>query len=86
MGLLLQSLTGEQLEQAIWLRFPTSTGLSLVLTLLTSKLEIRSDSQLVVGKIQGEYESKDECMAWYLSKVQTSLDKLSKWVIKRIPA
>ena len=45
---------------------------------------MRSDSQLVARQIQGEYEVKDEHMARYLSNVQTSLDKLSKWAIKRI--
>ena len=94
MGLLLQSPIKEQLEHAIRLGFPTSNneveyeailvGLSLALTLSASKLEICSDSQLVVGQIQGEYEDKDERMAPYLSKVRTSLDKLNKWVIKRI--
>lgn len=94
MGLLLQSSNREQLEQAIRLGFPTSNneakydaildGLSLVLTFSMSKLEVCSDSQLVIGQIQGEYEAKDECMARYLSNVRTSLDKLSKWAIKRI--
>ena len=79
MGLLLQSPIGEQLEQAIRLGFPASNnkaeyeaivaGLNLALTLLTSKLEICSDCQLVVGQIQGEYKAKDQHMAWYLSKV-----------------
>lgn len=79
MGLLLQSPIGEQLEQAIRLEFLASNneakykailaGLSVALTLLASKLEICSDFQLVVGQIQEEYEAKDECMAWYLSKV-----------------
>ena len=79
MGLLLQSTIGEQLEQAIWLGFPTSNNeaeyeailveLSLALTLSASKLETCSDSQLVIRKIQGEYEAKDEHMARYLSKV-----------------
>ena len=58
------------MEQAIRLGFPASNseaeyeailfGLNLALALSTSKLEICSDSQLVVGHIQGEYEAKDE--------------------------
>ena len=94
MGLLLQSPTKERLEQAIWLGFLASNNeakyevilarLSLALTLSTSKLEICSDSQLVVGQIQGEYEDKDGHMARYLSNVRNILDKLNKWVIKRI--
>ena len=93
-GLLLQSLIGEQLEQAIRLRFPASNNeaeyevilsrLGLALALSASKLKICSDSQLVVGQIQGEYEAKDEHMAQHLSKVWNTLDKLSKQAIKRI--
>ena len=48
-------------------------------------MEICSDSQLVVGQIQGEYVAKDERMAQYLSNVQANLEKLSEWVVKRIP-
>ena len=60
-GLLLQSPTRELLEQVIRLGFPASnneakyeailSGLNLALALLASKLEICSDSQLVVGHI-----------------------------------
>lgn len=72
-GLLLQSPTGEQLEQTIQLGFPASNNeaeyeailfeLNLTLALSASKLEIYSDSQLVVGHIQGKYEAKDKRMA-----------------------
>ena len=60
------------------------TELSLALTLLASKLEICSDFQLFIGQIQGEYEAKDELMARYLSKFRIGIDKLNKWVVKRI--
>ena len=68
-GLLLQSPTGEHLEQAIRLGFPTSnneaeyevilSGLDLALALSVSKLRVYSDSQLVVRHIQEEYEAND---------------------------
>ncbi|RVW23209.1 hypothetical protein CK203_099551 [Vitis vinifera] len=75
-GLVLQSLTREQLEQAIQLGFPASNneveyeatlvGLDLALTLAATKLRIYNDSQLVIRQIQGEYEAKDKCMVRYL--------------------
>ena len=75
-GLILQSPTGEVMEQAIHLSFSTSNneveyeivlaGLDLSLILAATKLEIRSNSQLIVGQIQREYEANDECMALYL--------------------
>ncbi|RVW89310.1 Gag-Pol polyprotein [Vitis vinifera] len=64
-GLLLQSPTGEHLEQAIRLGFPTSnneakyevilSGLDLALALSVSKLRVYSDSQLVVRHVQKEH-------------------------------
>ena len=51
-------------------------GLDLALTLATSKVKVQSDSQLVVGQIQREYEATDECMAHYLTSVEAHLDKL----------
>lgn len=60
------------------------SGLNLTLALSASKLKICSDSQLIVGHIQGEYEAKDECMAQYLTKVQDTLNQLNEWVVKRI--
>ena len=82
-GLLLQSSIGEQLEQAIRLRFPVSnneaeyevilSGLDLALTLFVSRLWIYSDFQLMVRHVQKEYEAKDEHMARYLTKVRDTL-------------
>ncbi|KAL6327131.1 hypothetical protein AAG906_014949 [Vitis piasezkii] len=43
------------------------TGLDLAITLAVTRLEIRSDSQLITGQIQKEYEAKDEHMACYLT-------------------
>ncbi|XP_034709724.1 uncharacterized protein LOC117932556 [Vitis riparia] len=93
-GLLLQSPTGEHLEQAIRLGFPASnneaeyeailSGLDLVLTLSVSRLRIYSDSQLVVRHVQKEYEAKDERMARYLTKVRDTLQQFTEWTIEKI--
>lgn len=94
-SLLLQSPIGEQLEQVIRLGFPASNNeaeyeailsrLNLAIAFSASKPEICSNSQLIVGHIQGEYEAKDERITQYLSKVHNTLNRLSKWSIKRIP-
>lgn len=85
---MLYSLTREQIEQFVCLSFPTSNneaeyeamidGLNLTLVLATAKVEIISDSKLVVRQIQYEYGAKDECMAHYLAMVQTRLSMLNK--------
>ena len=94
-GLVLLSLTGEPIEQSVCLDFSTSNNeaeyeaiivsLELALTLATSKIETRSDSQLVVGQIQREYEVRDERMVRYLSGMESRLAKLSNWRVKRVP-
>ncbi|RVW75599.1 hypothetical protein CK203_059087 [Vitis vinifera] len=93
-GLLLQSPTGEHLEQAIRLGFPTSnneaeyeailSGLDLALALSVSKLRVYSDSQLVVRHIQEEYEAKDARMAQYLTKVKDTLQQFTEWTVEKI--
>ena len=94
-GLLLQSPTVEQLEQAIRLGFPASnneaeyeaiiSGLDLDLTLSVSKLRIYSDSQLVLRHVQEEYGANDERMARYLTKVRDTLQWFDQWTIEKIP-
>nr|CAN62989.1 hypothetical protein VITISV_023577 [Vitis vinifera] len=83
-GLLLQSPTGEHLEQAIRLGFSASnneaeyeailSGLDLALALSVSKLRIFSDSQL----------AKDARMARYLAKVRNTLQQFTEWTIEKI--
>ncbi|RVW13688.1 hypothetical protein CK203_094011 [Vitis vinifera] len=92
-GLLLQSPTGEHLEQAIRLGFSASnneaeyeailSGLDLALALSVSKLRIYSDSQLVVS-MSKEYEAKDARMARYLAKVRNTLQQFTEWTIEKI--
>ncbi|RVW60442.1 Gypsy retrotransposon integrase-like protein 1 [Vitis vinifera] len=93
-GLLLQSPTGEHLEQAIRLGFPAFnneaeyevilSGLDLTLALSVSMLRVYSDSQLVVMHVQKEYEVKDARMARYLTKVRDTLQRFTEWTIEKI--
>ena len=93
-GLLLQSPTGEQLEQTIRLGFPASNNeaeyeailsrMDLALALSVSKLRVYSDSQLVVRQVQKEYEAKDERMTQYLTKVSDTLQRFTEWTIEKI--
>nr|CAN82630.1 hypothetical protein VITISV_028132 [Vitis vinifera] len=93
-GLLLQSPTGEHLEQAIRLGFSASnneaeyeailSGLDLALALSVSRLQIYSDSQLVVRHVQKEYDAKDARMTRYLAKVRNTLQQFTEWTIEKI--
>ncbi|KAL6351204.1 hypothetical protein AAG906_031790 [Vitis piasezkii] len=93
-GLVLQSPTGEHLEQAIRLGFSASnneaeyeailSGLDLALALSVSKIRIYSDSQLVVRHVQKEYEAKDARMVRYLAKVRSTLQQFTEWTIEKL--
>ena len=52
--------------------------------MLADKLLIRSDSQLVVGKVNKEYESRDPRMAKYVSLVKQLLGGFSAWKLEHI--
>lgn len=93
--MILQSPTEELLKQAIRLSFSVFNneakyevvlvGLDFVLTLVATKLEICSDSQLIVGQIQREYEAKNEHKTHYLTMVEDHLKRLDKWTVRWVP-
>ena len=68
-GLQLKSPTREMIEHTIRLDFPTLNneteyeailaGIDLVKSIFLEKLIIHSDSQLVVGQVNREYETRD---------------------------
>lgn len=60
-------------------------GLDLALTLAATKLEVCSDSQIIVGQIQKEHEAKDKRMAHYLTLVEDCLGRLGEWAVRHVP-
>ena len=71
-GLELKSSVGEKIEQEICLGFSASNNeseyevilaeIEMAATVSVDKLLIQSDSQLVVGQVNAEYESRDPGM------------------------
>ena len=90
----LKSLAEERIEKAIRLGFSASNneseyeailvGIELAVTVSVDRLLIRSDSPLVVGKVNEEYESRDPRMAKYVSLVKQHLDNFSAWKLEHI--
>ena len=82
-GLQLKSPTGERIEQEIRLGFNASnnepeyeallSGIELATPISGNKLLIQSDSQLVVGQVNKEFESRDPRMEKYVSQVKQRL-------------
>ena len=78
-GVILESPEGDIIRRAISLQYATTnneaeykallTGLKLAKTLRSTELDIRSDSQLVVGQVNGDCEAKEERMQQYLNLV-----------------
>ncbi|GAV75854.1 RVT_3 domain-containing protein [Cephalotus follicularis] len=80
-GLLLTSPDGWTLEYALRFRFKATNneaewealiaGLTIARHLEVEKIEVSSDSQLVVGLANGEYEAQEDPMVKYLSHFQS---------------
>ena len=76
----LKAPTRERVEQSIRLDFPVSNnetkceailaGVYLAQSVSSEKLLICSDSRLVVGRVNGEYETRDQRMARYVGMVK----------------
>ena len=94
-GLQLKAPTRERVEQAIRLIFPASNneieyeailaGIDLAQSVSSEKLLIRSDSQLVVGQVNGEYEMQDQRMTRYMGLVKQQLETFATWKFEHIP-
>ena len=95
LGMQLKALIGEVIEQAICLNFPTSNneveyeaiviGRDLVISVSLEIIIIRSDSQLVVGKVNEEYETRDQCMTKYVSLINLRLGSFVAWQLEHVP-
>ncbi|XP_020415572.1 uncharacterized protein LOC109948075 [Prunus persica] len=94
-GVVLTTLDGTLLEQAITLGFPASnneaeyeallSGLRLAKELIIKKLAIYSDSQLITNQASGEYMAKHPRMILYLDKVQELLKVFPTFTIQQVP-
>ncbi|XP_027083501.2 uncharacterized protein [Coffea arabica] len=94
-GLLLTSPTGEELTYALRFDFPASNneaeyeallrGLRIAHQMGITAIRVRSDSQLVVHQVRGEYETKEDVMKKYLAKVQEAIALFDAFEIERVP-
>ena len=85
---------GQELRYAIRMGFKTTNneseyeavlaGLAITIELGVQNVEMRSDSNVKVGHVRGEYEAKEERMQKYLAKVRELTAKLEQLVIKKV--
>jgi ribonuclease HI len=94
-GMVVITPEGEELKGSLKLEFKTTNneaeyeaviaGLELAIELGAKSVEIRSDSQVIVGHIRGEFEAKGSNMRKYLAKVQSMQSSFQKFSITKIP-
>ncbi|XP_057530798.1 uncharacterized protein LOC130809160 [Amaranthus tricolor] len=94
-GLLIVSSAGVRMERAVRFEFATSNneaeyeallmGLRICYETGAKKLSAFSDSQLIVGQVNGEFEAKDDSMKMYLQQVKEFVQKFDKFTLEHIP-
>jgi ribonuclease HI len=85
---------GQLLKHAMWLQYPTInneaeyeallTGLHIAKVLGATTLRVHSDSQLVMGQVNNEYEVKEDRMAKYLSLIRNIMARFDEIIIVQI--
>ncbi|XP_057529902.1 uncharacterized protein LOC130808441 [Amaranthus tricolor] len=94
-GLLIVSSAGVRMERAVRFEFAASNneaeyeallmGLKICYEAGAKKLAAFSDSQLIVGQVNGEFEAKDDSMKMYLQQVKDFVPKFDKFTLEHIP-
>ena len=94
LGLQLKAQTREIIEQDICLDFPASNneakceaviaGIDLIISVSSEKIIIRSNSQLMVGQVIGDYETRDQRMTKYVGLVNLRLGNFVAWRLEHV--
>jgi ribonuclease HI len=94
-GIILKSPEGDVIKQAMRLQYLTTnneaeyeallTGLKMAKILGAAELDMLSDSQLVVGQVNGDYEAKERLMQQYLNLVRHQISQFQEVKLSRIP-
>ena len=94
-GVVFKTLEGHLLNHSVWLQYPTTnneaeyeaflTCLRITRELGATRLRIQSDSQLIVGQVNGEYEAKEERMAKYLKLVKNAINWFNEVTLVQVP-
>uniref|UniRef100_A0A2N9FLZ5 Uncharacterized protein n=1 Tax=Fagus sylvatica TaxID=28930 RepID=A0A2N9FLZ5_FAGSY len=90
-----ESPEGDIIKQAIRLQYPTTNneaeyealllGLNTAKILGATELDVHSDSQLVVGQVNGDYEAKEGRMQQYLQLVRHQISQFREVRLCRVP-
>uniref|UniRef100_A0A2N9IQC0 Uncharacterized protein n=1 Tax=Fagus sylvatica TaxID=28930 RepID=A0A2N9IQC0_FAGSY len=94
-GIVFKTPEGHLLKHSTRLQYPTTNNEAEYEALLTSlriakelganRLKIRSDSQLIVGQVNGEYEAREDRMTKYLKLVREAIKWFDEVKLVQIP-
>uniref|UniRef100_A0A2N9F6A6 RNase H type-1 domain-containing protein n=1 Tax=Fagus sylvatica TaxID=28930 RepID=A0A2N9F6A6_FAGSY len=94
-GIVLKLPEGDTIKQAVRLQYPTTNNeaeyeallarLKMAKILGATELDVLSDSQLVVGQVNGDYEAKEGRMQQYLHLVRHQIGQFREVRLSRIP-
>ncbi|XP_027933467.1 uncharacterized protein LOC114188974 [Vigna unguiculata] len=94
-GIVLEGPGGLTIEHSLQFKFKASNnqaeyealiaGLKLAKDLGATRLKCNTDSKLVVGQVQGEYQVKDDLLLQYYHKVLEAMKEFEEITIQHIP-
>ena len=94
-GIILKSPEGDIIKQAVRLQYSTTNNeaeyeallaeLKMAKILGATELDVLSDSQLVVGQVNGDYEAKEGRMQQYLQLVRHQISQFREVRLCRVP-
>jgi ribonuclease HI len=94
-GIVFKTPEGYLLKHAMRLQYPTTnneaeyeallTGLRIAKVLGATTLRVQSESQLIVGQVNGEYKVKEDRMAKYLSLIKNIMRWFDEVILVQVP-
>ncbi|XP_025664415.1 uncharacterized protein [Arachis hypogaea] len=94
-GIILENSAGIAFKQSIKFEFPVSNnqaeyealigGLMLAKEIGASRLEVNSDSQVVISQVNGSYQARDALLQKYLKKVKELCKGFKEVTIQHVP-
>jgi ribonuclease HI len=94
-GVILKGPNGEECKAAMQFQFATTNneaeykatiaGMNIAREMRVKILEVKSESQVVVGHVKGEYKAREDKMKRYLEKVKEIMGSFNKVTFTRVP-
>ncbi|RDX94355.1 rnhA, partial [Mucuna pruriens] len=87
-GIILEGPNGVLIEQSLHFEFKASNNQAEYEALLefgTKKLTVKSDSKLVTGQVNGEYQAKDPQLAKYHDKAAFMASSFDSFTLLHVP-